>query len=458
MGQSGGYRMKFVASLWTTFKNDKLLQKVVRNSSYLLSSNVIGMGLSVIQSILAARLLGVAGFGIIGTITAFASTLNRLFSFRMNELVVKYFGEADTKGQSERAQAVVKAAALGEILSALLSFGVIVLVAPFAASNLADDPTTAHLFIIYGTIVLANFATETSTGVLQVTNKFKNQAILNLLSSLMTASVITWAFFAKRGLMEVMAGYLVGKFLLGLGTTALGWREMQKKYGVGWMRTSLANLPPFKELFGFAFSTNISSTIIMLVRDNEALWIAWLLSPVAVGYAKTALAIINLVQVPITPFISTTFPEINTAVTRKDWKLLRRLLKRLTLISGTWTLGTSVGLVFFGRWLLSFYGQEFLPAYVPMLLFLAGLGFANIFFWNRPLLLSLGLPMVPYRISLWCGIAKVGLAILLVPRLGLNFEAILLSAFFIVSVTMIILRGFREVRRIEIADKELAGI
>ena len=132
----------------------------------------------------------------------------------MNELVVKYFGEADTKTQHDRAQAVVKAAALGEIMSAVLSFGVIVLLAPLAASKLADDPTTTRLFIIYGTIVLANFATETSTGVLQVTNKFRNQAILNLVSSVMTASVIAWAFFAKRGLMEVMAAYLLGKFSL----------------------------------------------------------------------------------------------------------------------------------------------------------------------------------------------------------------------------------------------------
>ena len=194
----------------------------------------------------------------------------------------------------------------------------------------------------------------------------------------------------------------------------------------------------------------------MLVRDNEALWIAWFLSPVEVGYAKTALAIINLVQVPITPFISTTYPEINTAVTKKDWTLLRRLLKRVTLISGSWTLLTSFGLLLFGRWLLLFYGEGFLPAYVPMLLFLSGLGFANIFFWNRPLLLSLSLPMVPYRISLWCGIAKVGLAILLVPRLGLNFEAILLSAFFIVSVTLIILRGFQEIRKIEDGEKEMS--
>jgi O-antigen/teichoic acid export membrane protein len=443
--------MNFFSKQWQILKNDKLLQKVLRNSGYLLSSNVLSMGLSVIQSILAGRLLGVAGFGVIGTITAFASTLNRLFSFRMNELVVKYFGEASTQGENEKAAAVVKAAAIGEAASAVLSFLVLVILAPFAAGKLADDPATAPLFILYGTMVLANFATETSTGVLQVKNKFRDYAVINLVSSILTAGIVVWSYIAQRGMAEVMWAYLIGKFILGLGTAWLGWREMAAALGKGWLKTSFKFLPKFKELFRFAFSTNISSTIIMLVRDNEALWIAWFLSPVEVGYAKTALAIINLVQVPITPFISTTYPEINEAAVKKDWALVRRLLKRVTLISGGWTGAMTIGLALFGRWLLMFYGPDFLPAYIPMLLFLAGLGFANIFFWNRPLLLSLGLPLVPYKISLWCGIAKVLLAFLLVPKLGLNFEAVLLSAFFIVSITLIITRGFDEIKRQETA-------
>lgn len=447
--------MKQFQSFWQIIKNDRLLQKIIKNAGYLLSSNVLGMGLSVIQSILAGRLLGVAGFGVIGTITAFASTLNRLFSFRMNELVVKYLGEALTQEKNEKAATVVKAAAFGEITSALLSFTILIISAPFAAESLADDPTTSNLFTLYGTIILANFVTETATGVLQVRNKFRNQAALNLISNIFTAGIIVWAFYTDQGLMAVIAAYLVGKFILGLGTAVLGWQEMTAALGNGWWHTSFKHLPPWKELTGFAFSTNISSTIILLVRDNEALWIAWFLSPVEVGYAKTALAIINLVQIPITPFIATTYPEINKAVTQKDWTLVRRLLKRVTFISGSWTGLTSAGLVIFGRWLLMFYGPEFLPAHMPMLLFLLGLGFANIFFWNRPLLLSLGLPMVPYKISLWCGLVKIGLAVLLVPRMGLSFEAILLSAFFVVSITLIITRGFREIRQRESNNLEM---
>ncbi len=446
--------MKFLGKWWHILKTDKLLQKILANSGYLLSSNVLSMGLSIIQSILAGRLLGVAGLGVVGTITAFASTLNRLFSFRMNELVVKYFGEARSHNQPERAAAVVKMAALGETTSALLSFLILVLIAPIAAARLADDPATAPLFILYGSMVLANFATETSTGVLQATNRFRNYAVVNLISSIMTASIIVWAFFTQRGMMEVVWAYLIGKFVLGLGTAALGFHEMNRAIGKGWWKTSFSHLPPFKELFGFAFSSNISSTIIMLVRDNEALWIAFFLSPVEVGYAKVALAIINLVQIPITPFISTTYPEINQAVIRRDWTLLRRMLKRVTLISGTWTGACALGLIVLGRWLLSFYGIEFQPAYVPMLIFLIGLGFANILFWNRPLLLSLGLPLIPYRITLYAGLAKVALAFLVVPRFGLNSEAFLLSAFFVISVGLIVWRGLREVNQRERSDLE----
>jgi O-antigen/teichoic acid export membrane protein len=448
--------MKFFAHWWKILRNDKLLQKVIFNTGYLLSSNVFSMGLSIFQSILAGRLLGVAGLGLIGTVTVFATTLNKVFSFRMNELVVKYFGDAIAANNKEKAAAVVKAAGLGEAISAALSFIVLVLFAPLAAKYLAKDPSTTRLFILYGTIILANFSYETFFGVIQVRNHFRNQAVLNLVSSAANAALIAWAYFTEKGIAEVLAAYILGKFILGLGTSALGWREMNKAVGKGWWKISFTALPPIKELLSFAFSTNISNTVIHLVRDNEALWIAWFLTPVDVGYTKTALAIINLVQVPITPFISTAYPEINNAVIKEDWKLLRRLIKRITLISGTWTGLSAIGLALFGRWLLLWYGPDFLPAHIPMLIFLVGLGFANIFFWNRPLLLSLGLPLVPYRVSLICGIAKIALGFLLVPQFGLNMEAFLLSAFFVITISIIVLRGYKEIRKRELQTQEVS--
>ncbi|NMC45552.1 MAG: oligosaccharide flippase family protein, partial [Chloroflexi bacterium] len=284
--------MKSLKSVWQNWIHDLTIVKVIRNSGYLLFSNVF----SVIQSVLTGRLLGIMGFGVIGTITTFASTLNRLFSFRMNELVVKYYGEAMETNQKERAAAIVKASLFAESVTALLSFGFCVIFAPYAARTMADDPSLAPQFILYGTIILANLVMETTTGVLQVNGQFRIQAVINLISNLFTAAIIVWAYIIHGGLLEIVIAYMAGKFVLGIGTSLIGFKELRKTLGPGWFKTPLSHLPPIKELTQFAFSTNISSTIIMLVRDNEVLWIAYFLTPLEAGYAKAALAIINFVQ------------------------------------------------------------------------------------------------------------------------------------------------------------------
>jgi len=440
--------MKTLKQMWENWSQDSTIVRVLRNSGYLLFSNIF----SVVQSVLTGRLLGIMGFGVIGTITTFASTLNRLFSFRMNELVVKYYGEAMEKKEMEKAAAIVKASLIAESVTAILSFLFCVLFAPYAARTMADDPTLAPQFMLYGTIILANLFMETTTGVLQVNGKFRIQAVINFISNLFTALIIVWAYFNQGGLLEIVIAYMAGKFVLGIGTAIVGLKELRETLGKGWLRTSFSYLPPIKELAKFAFSTNISSTVIMLVRDNEVLWAAYFLSPLEAGYVKAALAIINFVQLPITPFISTTYPEINRAITQKAWGRVKDLLRKITTISGVWTIGASIGLAVFGKWLLSIYGADFVPAYRSMMIFLVGLGFANIFFWNRPLLLSLGMPMTPYRTSLYSGIAKMILTVLLVPTLGLNVEATLLSAFFVVSIGIIIFKGWKEIERREKLD------
>lgn len=440
--------MKTVKQMWENWSQDHTIIRVLRNSGYLLFSNVF----SVVQSVLTGRLLGIMGFGVIGTITTFASTLNRLFSFRMNELVVKYYGEAMEKKETEKAAAIVKVSLIAESVTAILSFLFCVLFAPYAARTMADDPTLAPQFILYGTIILANLFMETTTGVLQVNGKFRIQAIVTFISNLFTALIIVWAYFSQGGLLEIVIAYMAGKFVLGIGTAIIGFKELRETLGKGWQRTPFSYLPPIKELTKFAFSTNISSTIIMLVRDNEVLWAAYFLTPLEAGYVKAALAIINFVQMPITPFISTTYPEINRAITQKAWGQVKDLLRKITTISGVWTIGASIGLAIFGKWLLSIYGADFVPAYQSMMIFLVGLGFANIFFWNRPLLLSLDMPLTPYRASLFSGIAKMILTVLLVPTLGLNVEAGLLSAFFVISIGLIVFKGWKEIERREKLD------
>lgn len=433
------------------WRQDRILGGLLRNTGYLFSANTFSLVLSMVQSILAARLLGVEQFGMVGAVTVFTSTINRLFSFRMGELTVKYFGQYQVEGSKERAAAVVKAAGLIEALTSLLAFALLLLLSPLAARVFAKDPSTLPLFMLYGLTIPGNLMTETATGVLQVTRRYRSQALVNVGQALLTALLIAVAFFTGGGMAEVVIAYLLGKVILGVGPMLLAVRALREILGRGWWQAPFSLLPPLRELAHFALTTNLSATLNLVVRDSELLWVAYFLTPQAAGYYKVALAIIGLVMSPITPFIATSYPEINRAVAEKAWPALKRLLRRITIISGAWTGAVSVGLLLFGNWLILFYGAEFLPAYPALLVLLLGFGTANVLFWNRSLHLAHGRPGFPFQVMFWTGLVKVLLSVALVPRYGYVMQAALLSAYFVVSVGLITWFGLRRVRQAEAA-------
>jgi O-antigen/teichoic acid export membrane protein len=429
------------------WQQDGLLRKIVRNSAYLFSSNTLSMGLNVVQSVFAARLLGAAGFGLLGTVTVFVSSVDRLFSFRMGELVVKYAGQYLAQGRKDHAAAIVKAAALAEAASALLAFFLVLALAPLAAVFFAKDAGAAAFFAFYALILLANLFTETATALLQVGGHFRSQAIANLGQALLTAGLILYAFFTGGGLWTVLAAYMLGKIALGLALTGLGLWRAGSLLGPGWWRASFRLLPPGRELWRFALSSNLSGTVNLVTRDSEVLWVAYFLSPLQAGYYKVALAVINLILMPINPFINTTFPEIARTVAQKDWDPLRSLLKRLSTLAGAWTGLVALVLFLAGEWLITtFYGAEYGPAAPAALILLAGFGTANVLYWNRALLLSLGEPTYLLKVTALAGLAKIALGFLLVPRYGYLAQAALLSGFFVLSISLIVWRGLRQIR------------
>lgn len=437
--------------VWTTWREDGLLRSVIKNSTYLFSGNTVAAGLGMLQGILAARTLGVLDWGVVAGVMTFASSVDRLLSFRMSELVIKYMGEALAQDDRPRAAAVFKAAALVETGTSLLSYLLVFLAAPLAATLFSKDPAAAPFFIFYGLIIPAGFAYETSTAVLQIGGHFRSQAALNVIQGVLTAGLIVFAFFTHGSIWLILAAYLLGKTISGFGLAALAFRYMHNAIGPDWWKVSFDRLPPRRDFWAFAFSSNFSGTVNLFAKDSEVLWIEYFLGPKAGGYYRTGMAIINFVLMPIDPFIRTSFPEIARAVTEKAWQRLRLLLRRLTLISTAWTGTVILAFLLAGQQIITLmYGAQYAPAATITLILLVGYGTANILFWNRPLILSLGKPTYALIVMLAVGLAKVVLGYLLVPICGATAEAILLSGFFVISIGLIVWRSFHEIRRLEV--------
>jgi O-antigen/teichoic acid export membrane protein len=435
------------------------MQRVVRNTGYLFSAQTISAAMSMAQGVLAARLLGVEGAGYVGIITQFSSNINRLTSFRMGELVISYVGEFSANGHRRRAAAVFKAAMLAEIASSLFAFALVVLLAPLGARIFAHDPNLAGLFAFYGLSVFANFMFESGTGLLQHSNRFRMIALISVGQSVLTLLLIVGAFLTNAGLDMVVFAYLVGKVVLALSISGAALWQARVVWGAGWWRVSLSVLSDRRsDLIHFAINTNISGTLKLITRDSEMLWLGAFSTPVQVGYYKIAKAITNILMMPVTPLITTTYREVAQEVANKRWLNVRYLLRSGSILSATWTLPASLGLILFGQWIVAIYGLEFLPtSYINLLILLIGVIVINILFWNRSVLLPLGMPEYPTKVLFVGAIFKVIGTVLFVPRWGANGMAVLLTGFFLFTTSVLVWKTLREIRNAELAPAVSTG-
>ena len=427
---------------------NELIRRILKNSGYLFSATGISAGMSMVQSILAGRLLGPATFGVLGAMTQFTSVVNRFASFRIDELVVRYVGHYEEQGDHTRAAAVFKLAAALEIFGSVLAFCLIWGLAPLGAQFFTHDSNLADWFRVYGLIVLANLIYESATGLLQIFDRFRVIALTMVGQAAITLVLVVVVFIAGMDLRGVIVAYMAGKVLGSAVVTFAAITQAWRAWGSGWWKTPLMTLKTeSRTLLTFAFSTNLSSTVSLISKDSEVLWVSAFLGTEQAGYYKTALALSNILQLPVSPLPKATFPELAREIARKNWKNVRYVIRQGSRLAAAYSLPVTLFLVLFGRWAIHLtYGVEYTPSYEPLILLLLGFTFVNIFYWNRVALLSLARPVFPTIVNFTGMVLKISLIFLLVPRYGYMAFAALLAGYYVFTVGIAAARVYIDLR------------
>jgi O-antigen/teichoic acid export membrane protein len=281
-------------------------------------------------------------------------------------------------------------------------------------------------------------------------------AVLNIVQSLTTFSIILVVYITQSDVMGVLVAYMVGKVIGAVGLSARALVEATRRWDWGWWRTPISLLrEKYRELTRFAVSTYISATLSLVTKDSELLWVSFLRNPTESGYYKLALALANLAQMPVAPLPQATYPELSREVARKNWSNVRYVLRQGSILAGSYTLLVSLVLVFLGPPIILYiYAPEYLPAYPALLILLAGYFVANTFYWNRVALLAIGLPDFPAKVNLVLAVLKITGIFLLVPIYGYLASAALLAGSYIVGVSVSVIKFFSEVSR---QERDMAG-
>ena len=193
------------------------------------------------------------------------------------------------------------------------------------------------------------------------------------------------------------------------------------------MRAPLNLLTDWRSILRFAFSTNLNGTVNLFARDNIRLFLALFLPNAQIGYFKLASTLINLVMLPIEPFIGPTYAEITRTIGQHQWTATRKLLKQVSTIGGVWTFLAGGGLVVLGWWIIPFvWGSSMSPAYPCLVILLIGYAFANVMNWNRPLLLALGHPAYPLMVAAVTGDDEANLVVASLAKFEYQVERVIM--------------------------------
>ncbi len=266
-----------------------LRARVVRGGFWVFAIRITDRLFRLARTIVLARLLAPADFGLFGIALLAMSALETFSQTGFNAALIQKQG--DTKSYLDTAWTIQ--AIRGIVLALIL-----LVIAPYVAAFF-DAPAAKPILQVIGVSVL--FQGFTSIGVMyfQKELEFHKQFVYVLSGTLADISVAISAAFLLRSVWALVLGLLAGNLV-----------RMAVSYLIHPFRPRpRLNQKQFKELFGFGKWVLGSSILVFLITQGDDIFVGKLLGVTALGFYQLAYRLSNMPATEITHVISqVTFP------------------------------------------------------------------------------------------------------------------------------------------------------
>ncbi len=289
---------------------DNVFKSIIRNASWLLSSNIVGALFGLLALTCAGHGMSTAAFGTLVVVQAYAKVVSDVAKFQTWQMVVRFGAPALAKGQKERFCNVTNFSFGLDLMSGGVAMVAGMLLLPWLghAMGLAASDT----WLALGFCTLIPFMTSaTSTGILRAIDRFDLIALQQMVKPALqaTGSVIAWYF--ELG----FAGFLVTWYLTSLVGNLLLWGgaiyELNRQNIRGALRPRLFSAARSIETsWNFVWTTNLAHSVYSLRNAGSNVIVGVVLGPAAAGLFKIATSFFNAAGTPSELLEKSFYPEI----------------------------------------------------------------------------------------------------------------------------------------------------
>lgn len=400
------------------------LDRVVRNSGWLIGAYLLAFALALVQSVILTRSLGPAEFGLLAVVISLVTFVQLLVGSRVWEAATTFVVRYQAQGEAARATATVKLCYLVDGIGAAVG-ALLLLALAGPASRIFGDGTIAGPIRLYAMSLLLTIPMATASALLRVADRYRWLAVQTVGENLvrLLAIVTVLAMFGSE-LVPVVTAYLVAGGVVSASVLLLASRVSIELGLIPWRAAPLRVLADdLGAIVRFLLYSNLSGTARVLTGRIDVLIVGLLTDPASVGLYRLARSVADPLAALATPVSHVVFPEMSKLASGRDVDGIRRLTRRVRELAIMVVLPACVLTTLLAGWAIpAIFGQSFAPA-VPLVRIMVWQLLWIPYVWVSALLLSLGRARAVAAMSALDAAIYVVLLLVLVPAFGVTGAA-----------------------------------
>lgn len=380
--------------------------------------------------VVLGRELGASGLGLYTLVFTIYMFGMQFAAFGIGAALTKYVAEHNENGKKIRE--FVSSGLIGSFSSGLIMGVLMYLFSNVIAINIFHSPEMVHLLKMTAVCFPFIALQKTALGTLNGLRKMNYFALVNIIQnvSVFALSIILVILF-KMNVTGAVLGFVVPTIFVSLFSLYFikDFFEVPSKLSDTVSR----------ELSWFGFYVVLTNSVGMILIQIDSLLIGYFMDETEVGYYAVAVVLVQ--GITLIPFAiqRVTTPAIATYHGKGEYESIRKLIKNVMLKTFLVTVFLSALLAVFGKFLIGLlFTEEFLPAYLPMLILLIGTAIHTLTISVGGALSSIGKVNIIFRISVLCALINITLNTILIPKFGIVGAASATSISLIITVAMVL--------------------
>lgn len=352
--------------------SDGAFRAIVRNASYLGSSNLVSALLGLLALACAGRGMTPALFGTLVVVQSYAKSVTDFAKFQTWQFVVRFGTPALTHGDVDRFRDVTGFSFGLDLASGAVAFVGAVALLPLLGHAVGIKPADFWLALFYCTLI-PSMAAATPTGILRAIDRFDLIAVQQAITPFLRALGSVIAYLGHLG----FAGFIVTWYVSNLAGDVVLWlfavRELRRQRIEHALRPGLVGpARRIKGAWSFVWTTNVSHSIWSARNAGSNVLVGILLGPVAAGLFKIALTFFDAAGTPASLMQKSFYPEIMRLdpSSKRPWILGLRA----AILAGGLGILVALLVIVVGKPLIgSIFGHRYVEAYDLLRIMLAAL-------------------------------------------------------------------------------------